>query len=161
MEDTQAGHFTQPFRQSASRQVRSRPSSCRPAEVLLRAQADDRNQRLDVGGRAHRHIGLAEVTIVGRQRFGSAQPFRQRGDLAKHRHDLLLVVRRRNRLRGDHQKALRRHHRPPVEALIETAKSHRLLERPACRQIRAVGREVALKMVSRCGFRRSRPGVPR
>jgi hypothetical protein len=28
------------------------------------------NQRLDFGGRAQRHIGLAEITIVGQQRFG-------------------------------------------------------------------------------------------
>ena len=35
-----------------------------------------RNRRLDIGGLTERHIGLAEITIVGQQRFGSAD-FRQ------------------------------------------------------------------------------------
>ena len=81
-----------------------------------------RNQRRDVRGRAERHIGLAEIAIVGQQCLGPAEVFRQDIDLLKHRRDLLLVVGRLNHFPGDHQKALRRHHhRLRVVALIKPA----------------------------------------
>jgi hypothetical protein len=84
-----------------------------------------RNQRLDIRCRALHHIRLAEIAVVGQQRLGAAELFRQSVDLLQHRCDLLLVVRRLNHRRGNHQKALRRHHRLPIVALVEAATRHR------------------------------------
>ena len=61
--------------------------------MLLTAE---RNQRRDVRGRAERHIGLAEIAIVGQQCLGPAEIFPQDVDLLKHRRDLLLVIGRLN-----------------------------------------------------------------
>jgi hypothetical protein len=55
-----------------------------------------RNQRLDVRCRARHHIRLAEIALVGQQRFGPAKLFQQSIDLLQHRRDLLLVVGRLN-----------------------------------------------------------------
>ena len=82
-----------------------------------------RNQWLDVRRRARHYIRLAEIAVVGQQRFGPAKLFRQSIDLLQHRRDLLLVVGRLNHVRRDHQKAFGRHHgvigvcsRPPTAA---------------------------------------------
>ena len=61
-----------------------------------------RNQWLDVRRRARHYIRLAEIAVVGQQRFGPAKLFRQSIDLLQHRRDLLLVVGRLNHVRRDH-----------------------------------------------------------
>ena len=63
-----------------------------------------RNQRLDVRRRARHHIRLAEIAVVGQQRFRPAKLFRKSIDLLQYRRDLLLVVGRLNHVRRDHQR---------------------------------------------------------
>src|SRR3954454_8573259 len=54
-----------------------------------RAQCD---QRRDPGGSAGRHIGRAEVAVVGQQGLRLAQILGQGGELVQHRRKLPLVV---------------------------------------------------------------------
>jgi hypothetical protein len=53
----------------------------------------------------HAIIRLAEIAVVGQQRFGPAKLFRQSIDLLQHRRDLLLVVGRLNHVHRDHSVA--------------------------------------------------------
>ena len=79
------------------------------------------DQRLDPGGRAGLHVGLAEVAVVGQHGFSLAQFFGQGSDLGQHRLKLLLIVGRLDHIGGHHQQAVRRHHGLSVVALFETA----------------------------------------
>jgi hypothetical protein len=58
------------------------------AQGLMVWLTAERNQRRDVRGRAERHIGLAEIAVVGQQCLGPAEVFPQDIDLLKHRRDL-------------------------------------------------------------------------
>src|SRR6267378_8174600 len=56
------------------RVFRRRRRSGKPlAQGLMMWLTAECNQRLDFGGLAERHIGLAEIAIVGQQRFGPAE----------------------------------------------------------------------------------------
>ena len=79
------------------------------------------DQRLDPGGHARLHIGLAEIAVVGQQRFSLAQLFGQGAGLGQHRLELLLIVGGLNHIAGDDQQTAFRYNGLSVVALLEAA----------------------------------------
>ena len=84
-----------------------------------------RDHWIDLRRSAERYVGFAEVAGVRQQRLRLAQIRRQGTDPLQHRLDLLRIVGRLDHLRGDHQKAVRRHRRLGIVALLEPAACYR------------------------------------
>ncbi len=70
--------------------------------------AADRDDRLDPCRGTRVHSGLAEASVIRRQRYDLTKLVGQSRDLAGHRRTLPLVVRRLHRIGRDHQQAGRR-----------------------------------------------------